>query len=491
LFQTVGPAKRPVIVKTEFAQAEIIVPDLDDPALMHLIATLAATFTHPFYRAQRIAPVVALEALALKYFHLADTPEDRVIAWLQYNTDLGITIATQSQTEFIGALKFICGDAADRSRRLSKMAWTLTEWVEIFDPNAKDGEGWPDPEQYEEVPGSSDFAQWVIDNHGYSNIAEARSKRLAAIAENRPPDALQTEPPAAAPPGATQPENRPSDGSPQTPRARHRHCFEKNELSNPAPPPPAAESVREQLRRLYPKLYQPASDMGAAAIHQKARRMLEEQELGRISGQTVAERDKHERRAAATAANPTDYSESQKTIIPPPETVRDADKLAETAAKLKRQTERAAKLQAEIEKLQAALDDAKQKATDPILEMHSDEAAAAIWNNGDREWAIDIYFHLLGLYGASLHEKTEARRQQWEDQQREQYGADWRDKRAARRMRSTFLVPNPRSREIRSWRRRRNFTPWSSWRSTPPPRPNKPSPPSTARGAGRTAAAYP
>jgi hypothetical protein len=128
LFKEVGPAKREQRVTNEHATTEIVVPDLD-PELCEVIASFAACFTAPFYKAQRIAPVVALERVARLYWELGNDPQK----WLDYLAQIGVKVAPQSRSEFIAFLRFICGNALDRSRHLGKMAWCLTEWVEIFD----------------------------------------------------------------------------------------------------------------------------------------------------------------------------------------------------------------------------------------------------------------------------------------------------------------------------------------------------------------------
>jgi hypothetical protein len=175
LFKEVGSAKGAQILTTEYATTEVVVPDLD-PELCEVIASFAACFTAPFYKAQRIVPVVALERVARLYWELGNDPQK----WLDYLAQIGVKVAPQSRSEFVGFLRFICGNALDRSRRLGKMAWCLSEWVEIFDPEKDNGDGlgWPDPLPYDEVPGTSDFAKWA--SRGYTKIADARRARLSA-----------------------------------------------------------------------------------------------------------------------------------------------------------------------------------------------------------------------------------------------------------------------------------------------------------------------
>lgn len=79
LFKEVGSAKGVQIVTTEYATTEVVVPDLD-PELCEIVAGFAVCFGTPFYKAQRIAPVVALERVARLYWELGNDPQK----WLDY-----------------------------------------------------------------------------------------------------------------------------------------------------------------------------------------------------------------------------------------------------------------------------------------------------------------------------------------------------------------------------------------------------------------------
>jgi hypothetical protein len=99
------------------------------------------------------------------------------------------------------------------------------------------------------------------------------------------------------------------------------------------------------------------------------------------------------------------------------------DKLEDTKLDMERELtalrKENANLKAENEKLKAT--------ADPIFDMLSGDAADAIWNNGDREWALEIYFAMIGLATAHFAEGAQQRRKAWEDAQRDTLGDDWRE----------------------------------------------------------------
>jgi hypothetical protein len=99
------------------------------------------------------------------------------------------------------------------------------------------------------------------------------------------------------------------------------------------------------------------------------------------------------------------------------------DKLEEAKLDLEREL---AKLRKEINSLKA--ENEKTKATaDPIFDMLSRDAAAAIFNNGDREWALDVYFAMIGLVTEHFRQQGQQRQTKWEEAQREKFGDDWRE----------------------------------------------------------------
>jgi hypothetical protein len=115
----------------------------------------------------------------------------------------------------------------------------------------------------------------------------------------------------------------------------------------------------------------------------------------------------------------------------------EAEKQAKRIARLTKQRDKLEDTKLDMERELAALrkenanlkaENEKLKATaDPIFDMLSGDAADAIWNNGDRDWALEIYFAMIGLATAHFAEGAQQRRKAWEDAQRDTLGDDWRE----------------------------------------------------------------
>jgi hypothetical protein len=208
LFRALGAALSPEIVATPYGATEVCVPDID-AELLPIVAAFAVVFTARFYKAQRRMPTIALEAVALLYCNLGGTDGN----WRVFLDRLGVKIAPQSRNLFISFLVWICGHAVNKSNKLGKMANALDLWAAIYRPGPatlgdqnSDDWGWPDPVFTEEDgPGSSVFAQWLQDGHGYSRITKAYAESSKTITTTDP-----TPSPEPSPTGS-------GDGSPETP----------------------------------------------------------------------------------------------------------------------------------------------------------------------------------------------------------------------------------------------------------------------------------
>jgi hypothetical protein len=135
------------------AQATIRLPGGMDEGVEQIAAAMACVFDAVFYKAQKRAAEVALSHV-LKLYDRKGTPEK----WCAFLAEIGVKIAAQSRNDFISFLYFICGRAADRSKRLNKMARCLALFV-----------------RHRDTSGDQDFMQWYRAGGGYSKIAASYS----------------------------------------------------------------------------------------------------------------------------------------------------------------------------------------------------------------------------------------------------------------------------------------------------------------------------
>src|SRR5260370_33095101 len=106
LFQALGLAAR--TVETPDAATEIAIPNIDED-LQPVIAAFGVMFSGKFYKAQRLMPAIALEALAILYVQIGGTDA----AWQEYLDKIGIKVAAQSRDLFISCLRHSSGNRPD------------------------------------------------------------------------------------------------------------------------------------------------------------------------------------------------------------------------------------------------------------------------------------------------------------------------------------------------------------------------------------------
>jgi len=137
------------------------IPGLGDPDARRIIAILAAI--PKLERAGNLAPVYLLEEMARQYIERGGT----VQSWRAYETTLGVpqSKTRQPKSLFQPSLRWANGGKLDTTGRLAKLAAPLDEWMELGDKR---------PSPITSEPGTSEFAEWLDESHGYTNVAERR-----------------------------------------------------------------------------------------------------------------------------------------------------------------------------------------------------------------------------------------------------------------------------------------------------------------------------
>jgi hypothetical protein len=154
------------IVRIDGVETAVEIPELGEPELRQIVGLLA-TLDH-LERAARLAPTLLLELVAGLYIKLGGTVE----TWRAYEITLGVprSKTRQPASMFQPFLRWANGGEPDATSRLAKLAATLGEWVELGDKH---------PSPITSVPGTSEFAEWLNANDGYTNIAERRREPRA------------------------------------------------------------------------------------------------------------------------------------------------------------------------------------------------------------------------------------------------------------------------------------------------------------------------
>jgi hypothetical protein len=152
------------IVEIGGVSTPIEIPELGEPELRQIVALLATL--DRFERAARLAPDLLLERVAGLYIKRGGTVE----TWRAYETMLGVprSKTRQPTSMFQPFLRWANGGEPDFTGKLAKLAAPLDEWVEF-------GEKRPSP--ITSAPGTSEFAEWLGQSKGYTNVAEGRRGR--------------------------------------------------------------------------------------------------------------------------------------------------------------------------------------------------------------------------------------------------------------------------------------------------------------------------
>ena len=152
------------IVKVGEVETSVEIPELAEPELRQIVALLAALYR--FEVAARLAPTLLLELVAGLYIKHGGTVE----TWRAYETMLGVprSKTRQPKSKFQPFLRWADGGEPDFTGRLAKLAAPLDEWVELGDKR---------PSPITRAPGTSEFARWLDEGHGYTNVAERRRER--------------------------------------------------------------------------------------------------------------------------------------------------------------------------------------------------------------------------------------------------------------------------------------------------------------------------
>jgi hypothetical protein len=143
------------IVSIGGVETMVEIPGVDDPGARRIIAALTAI--PKFERAGKLASVYLLEQLAQEYLSRGGTVE----SWRGYEITLGVQRSKTRQPEslFQPYLRWAKGGEPDTTSSLAKLAAPLTEWLELGDKR---------PSPITNIPGTSEFAAWLRDNHGYT-----------------------------------------------------------------------------------------------------------------------------------------------------------------------------------------------------------------------------------------------------------------------------------------------------------------------------------
>ena len=152
------------VVRIGGVETTVEIPGLDDPDARRIIAILLAI--PKFEGAGDLAPVYLLEEIARQYIERGGTIE----SWRAYEATLGVpqSKTRQPKSPFQPHLRWANGGKPDITGRLAKLAAPLDEWVELGDKR---------PSPITSAPGTSEFAEWLDENRGYTNVAERRRER--------------------------------------------------------------------------------------------------------------------------------------------------------------------------------------------------------------------------------------------------------------------------------------------------------------------------
>jgi hypothetical protein len=152
------------IVRIGGVETVVEIPKLAEPELRQIVALLATL--DRFDRVARLAPDLLLERVAGLYIKHGGTVE----TWRAYETMLGVPRSkTRRPTSmFQPFLRWANGGEPDFTGRLAKLAAPLDEWVELDETR---------PSPITSAPGTSEFAEWLDENRGYTNVAERRRER--------------------------------------------------------------------------------------------------------------------------------------------------------------------------------------------------------------------------------------------------------------------------------------------------------------------------
>jgi hypothetical protein len=189
LFKRFGATPENEVVCNEFGACEISVPNVPNDDLRRLIAYAAADTQRPLLKAQRMLSYCVMEMMAqVATRAIASAYESPGAAvgtlnhrhiWRDEITGWGVKVAPQADNYFISLLTAIYGP--DPSNKLGRMALVLDRWMTIWRPgpalldeNSNTADyGWPSPELYDEIPGTSDMVAWMRRRGwGYGVIAE-------------------------------------------------------------------------------------------------------------------------------------------------------------------------------------------------------------------------------------------------------------------------------------------------------------------------------
>jgi hypothetical protein len=154
------------VVKLGEVETSVEIPELAEPELRQIAALLAAL--DRFEGAARLAPALLLELVAGLYIKHGGTPE----SWRVYETMLGVpqSKTRQPKSMFQPFLRWANGGEPDFTGRPAKVAAPLDEWVELGDKR---------PSPIAGAPGTSEFAEWLDESGGYTNVAERRCEPRA------------------------------------------------------------------------------------------------------------------------------------------------------------------------------------------------------------------------------------------------------------------------------------------------------------------------
>jgi hypothetical protein len=173
----VGRTVYPKVELAGSASITVAVPALDDVPLQEIIASFAVAEIAEWL--PRVATIAALEPIACLYDYEWDS---RRGCWLNPEEPgtgtpekmqaiydrLGIKTHGLVTSIFQPLVKLVCGNSPDASGYVSKCAGALSYWAS-FPADKRHS-----PIRYDEVAGSSDFADWMFSPqiHGYTGAAE-------------------------------------------------------------------------------------------------------------------------------------------------------------------------------------------------------------------------------------------------------------------------------------------------------------------------------
>jgi hypothetical protein len=156
------------IVKLGDVEITARVPDLPDPWARQFIASLVAC--EQIEGANRIAPTHLLEMAAGGFLQKGGTVE----SWHHYETELGVTKSKTRppRSPIQPFMKWANGGKNDTDGRIGRLSAAFDAWLAIPEKER------PDPTPKNGEPGTSEFAAWLAEQHGYQEVANAHNARL-------------------------------------------------------------------------------------------------------------------------------------------------------------------------------------------------------------------------------------------------------------------------------------------------------------------------